>query len=81
MWKHLTATGLAGALVAFAMTPSIANEQFALTGIINLPDAQELFSFDISFVSPQTRTLAVAASRVVRQRGAVRDGHYRQDEP
>jgi hypothetical protein len=66
MWKNLTATGLAGALVAFAMTPALAvDEQFAPTRIVQLPDAQELFSFDISFVDPKTHTLAIASSRVI----------------
>jgi hypothetical protein len=65
MWKNLTATGFAGACLAMAMTPSLAvDEQFALTGIIQMPDAQELFSFDISFVNPQVNALAIAASRV-----------------
>jgi hypothetical protein len=66
MWKNLTATGFAGALLAMAMTPSLAvDEQFALTGIVQLPGAQELFSFDISFVNPEAHALAIASSRVV----------------
>ena len=66
MWKNLTATGFAGAFLAMAITPSLAiDEKFALTGIINLPGAQELFSFDISFVDPQAHALAIAASRVI----------------
>ena len=32
---------------------------------MQLPDAQILSAFDISFVDPASRTLAVAASRVV----------------
>jgi hypothetical protein len=55
----------AGALVAIAATPSLADEQFAPTGVVQLPDAQILSAFDISFVSPENRTLAIAASRVV----------------
>ena len=65
MWRNLTLTGLAGALLGMAVTPSAADEQFSLTGIVKMPDAQELFSFDISFVDPTSRTLAIAASRVV----------------
>jgi hypothetical protein len=66
MWKNLTATGFAGAVLAMAMTPSLAvDEKFALTGIVQLPGLQELYSFDISFVNPQANALAIAASRVV----------------
>jgi hypothetical protein len=66
MWKNLTATGFAGAFLAMAITPSLAiDEKFALSGIINLPGAQELFSFDISFVDPQAHALAIATSRVI----------------
>jgi hypothetical protein len=66
MWKSLAATGFAGAFLAMAVTPSAAiDEQFALTGVISLPDAQTLSSFDISFVDPQAHALGIAASRVV----------------
>jgi hypothetical protein len=65
MWRNLTATGIAGALLAFAMTPSVADEQFIPYQVVQLPDAQVLSAFDISFVDPASRTLAVAASRVV----------------
>jgi hypothetical protein len=63
-------TCLAGVLVAVAMTPSIADEQFAATGVVQLPDGQILSAFDISFVDPKSHTLAVAASRVVGSGGA-----------
>jgi hypothetical protein len=48
-----------------AVPASAVDEQFSLTGIVQMPGAQELFSFDISFVDPVSRTLAIAASRVV----------------
>jgi hypothetical protein len=67
---NLTATCLAGALVALATTPSVADEQFAPTAVVQLPDGQVLSAFDISFVSAENRTLAVAASRVVGSGGA-----------
>src|SRR5215470_16072444 len=67
--RFATACVGAGALVAVATTPSAVqsaqDEQFALTGVITLPDSQTLSAFDISFVSPENRTLAIAASRVV----------------
>ena len=63
-------TCLAGVLVAVAMTPSLADEQFAATGVVQLPDGQILSAFDIGFVDPKSHTLAVAASRGRRQRGA-----------
>jgi hypothetical protein len=69
MWSNLTATGLAGALLAFAITPSSADEQFIPYQAVQLPDAGVLGAFDISFVNPALRTLAVAASRVVDSRG------------
>jgi hypothetical protein len=69
MWSNLTATGLAGALLAFAITPSVADEQFIPYQAVQLPDAGVLGAFDISFVNPALRTLAVAASRVVDSRG------------
>jgi hypothetical protein len=47
------------------MAPAAADEQFAPTAVVQLPDTQILSAFDISFVEPQTRTLAIAASRVV----------------
>jgi hypothetical protein len=55
----------AGALVSVATAPSAADEQFALTAVISLPDTQILSAFDISFVDPKTHTLAIASSRVV----------------
>ena len=63
----LTAACLAGVLAPwlFAMAPAAADEQFAPTAVVQLPDTQILSAFDISFVEPQTRTLAIAASRVV----------------
>jgi hypothetical protein len=66
---NLMATCLAGALVAVAMTPLLADEQFAATTIVNLPDGQNLGAFDISFVEQGSHTLAVAASRVVGSAG------------
>jgi hypothetical protein len=71
MWKNLTATGLAGAVVAIAMAPSIADEQFAPTTIISLPHSEILSSFDISWVDKTSHTLAVAASRVTGSGGNV----------
>jgi hypothetical protein len=56
---------IAGAFVAMAAAPTVADEQFAPTAIVQLPDAQILSAFDISFVEPKTHTLAIAASRVV----------------
>jgi hypothetical protein len=56
---------LAGVLMAVAMTPSVADEQFAPAAVVQLPDGQILSAFDISFVSPQNKTYALAASRVV----------------
>jgi hypothetical protein len=63
-------TCLAGALVAIATTPSVADEQFAATAVVQLPDAQILSAFDISFVDPKSHSLVVAASRVVGSGGA-----------
>src|SRR5215831_11106693 len=69
-WKFAT-TCLAGALVAFAATtPSVADEQFTATTIVQLPDAQTLSAFDISFVHPKSHTYALAASRVIGSGGA-----------
>ena len=64
--------GLGAALAPWLLAvPTFAvDEQFAPTGIVQLPDAQILSAFDISFVDPATRTLAVAASRVVGSGGA-----------
>jgi hypothetical protein len=62
-------TSLAGVLMAIAITPSVADEQFAPTAIVALPDAGILSAFDISFVSPKNRTYALAASRVIDSRG------------
>ena len=65
---NLGAACVATALVAMTVTPSAADEQFAPTAVVQLPDGQVLSAFDISFVSG--RTLAVAASRVVGSGGA-----------
>jgi hypothetical protein len=65
MGKNLAVTCLAGALLAMAMAPSVADEQFSATGVVQLPDGQILSAFDISYVSPENHTLAVAASRVI----------------
>jgi hypothetical protein len=67
----LTATCLAGVLAPwlFATAPSVADEQFAPTAVVQLPDAQILSAFDISFVDPKTHTLAIASSRVVPSSG------------
>jgi hypothetical protein len=69
MWKSLTATGFAGALLAMAVTPSGADELFIPYQPVSLPNNGVLAAFDISFVKPKLRTLAVAASRVVDTRG------------
>jgi hypothetical protein len=68
---NLIAAYVASALVAvpMAVTPSAADEQFAPTAVVQLPDGQILSAFDISFVSAENRTLAVAASRVVAAAG------------
>jgi hypothetical protein len=42
-----------GVLMAIAITPSVADEQFVPTAVVNLPDAQILSAFDISFVNPK----------------------------
>jgi len=62
-------TGFAGALLAMAMTPSVADELFVPYQPVQLPNGGTLAAFDISFVNPNLRTLAVAASRVVDSRG------------
>jgi len=64
MGKSLTATGLAGALVAVVTTAVAADEQFKLTAVISLPAAETLSAFDISWVDKTSHTLAVAAARV-----------------
>jgi hypothetical protein len=69
-WKFAAACLAAGTLVAVATTPSAADEQFAPTAVVQLPDAQILSAFDISFVDAATHTLAIAASRVVGSGGA-----------
>jgi hypothetical protein len=69
MWKNLTATGFAGALLAMAVTPSGADELFTPYQSVQLPNTGALEAFDISFVRSKLRTLAVAASRVVDTRG------------
>jgi hypothetical protein len=60
---------VAGAILAMATTPSVADEMFSPTGAVQLPDNQTLSAFDISFVSAQNRGLAVSASRVVNSSG------------
>jgi hypothetical protein len=69
MLKNLTATGFAGALLATAVMPSAADEQFIPYQAVQLPNAGVLAAFDISWVDAASRTLAVAASRVVDSRG------------
>src|SRR5712671_2613496 len=70
-YLKLATTGLAGALVAMAMmTPSAADEQFAPTTIVQLPDTQILSAFDISFVEKGSHVYALASSRVVGRGGA-----------
>src|SRR2546428_11139246 len=43
-------TCLAGAFVAIAAAPTVADEQFAPTTVVQLPDSQIMSAFDISFV-------------------------------
>jgi hypothetical protein len=57
-------------LVAVATTPTVADEQFAPTTIVQLPDTQILSAFDISFVEKESHTFALASSRVVGSGGA-----------
>jgi hypothetical protein len=64
MGKNIT-VALAAALMAIAMTPSVATEQFSATGVVQLPDGQVLSAFDISFVSPENHTYVLSASRVI----------------
>ena len=68
---RLTAACLAGALASglFATTPSVADETFSATSVVQLPDSQILSAFDISFVSAQNRALSVSASRVIGSNG------------
>jgi hypothetical protein len=66
--RNLTPTGFAGALLAMAVMPSAAEEQFIPYQAVQLPDSGVLGAFDISFVNPALRTLAVVASRVVEGR-------------
>src|SRR5689334_10630204 len=68
-WRFATAC-LASAFVAIAAAPTVADEQFAPTTIVQLPDAQILSAFDISFVEKGSHTFALAASRVVGSGGA-----------
>jgi hypothetical protein len=63
-------TGFACALLAMAVTPSVADEQFIPYQVVQLPNGGNLGAFDISWVDAASRTLAVAASRVVDSRGA-----------
>jgi DNA-binding beta-propeller fold protein YncE len=70
MSRKLAATGFAGAmLAAVAVIPSAADEHFIPYQAVQLPDAGVLGAFDISFVDPASRTLAVAVSRAVDSRG------------
>src|SRR5215831_4475163 len=62
---------LAGAFMAMAAAPTVADEQFAPTTIVQLPDTQILSAFDISFVEKGSHTYALAASRVVGSGGAL----------
>src|SRR5712671_5407877 len=61
---------IAGAFVAIAAAPAVADEQFAPTTIVQLPDTQILSAFDISFVDPKSHTFALASSRVIGSGGA-----------
>src|SRR6266481_9762976 len=61
---------IAGAFVAIAAAPTMADEQFAPTTIVQLPDSQILSAFDISFVDPKSHTFALASSRVIGSGGA-----------
>jgi hypothetical protein len=69
MWRNFTATGFAGALLAMAVTPSSAQQDFIPFQAVQLPDGGTLEAFDISFVNPALHTYALAASRVVDSRG------------
>jgi hypothetical protein len=75
MAKHLTWTAacLAGVLAPWlcATAPAAADEQFATTAVVQLPDAQILSAFDISFVDPKTHTLAIASSRIIGSAGPI----------
>ena len=70
-YLKLATTGLAGALVAIAMTAMAADEQFKVTTIVPLPHAETLSAFDISFVDKTSHTYALAASRVTGSGGNV----------
>jgi hypothetical protein len=61
--KWITAC-LAGVLAPWliATAPAAADEQFAVTRIVSLPDHQVLGAFDISFVAPESHVFAVASS-------------------
>jgi len=61
---------IAGAFVTIAGAPTIADEQFAPTTIVQLPDTQILSAFDISFVEKGSHIYALASSRVVGSGGA-----------
>ena len=63
--RLIASLGVALAPWLLAVPASAVDEQFSLTGVVSLPGAQTLSSFDISFVDPASRTLAIAASRVV----------------
>jgi hypothetical protein len=67
--SNLISSCFAGVLTAIAITPSVADEKFAPTGLVQLPDGQVLSAFDISFVSPENKTYALAASRVIESGG------------
>src|SRR5271166_1020766 len=67
--SNLISNCFACVLMAIAITPSGADELFIPYQAVSLPNAGILGAFDISFVNPKLRTLAVAASRVVDTRG------------
>src|SRR5215468_7989327 len=62
---------VAGAVVAIAAAPTVADEQFAVTTIVQLPHSEILSAFDISWVDKTSHTLAVAAGRVTGSGGNV----------
>jgi len=60
---------LTAAFVSIAAAPTVADEQFALKRIVQLPDSENLSAFDISFV--HKHIYALAASRVAGSSGNV----------
>ena len=78
MWKKLAVTGVAGALVAIAMTPSVADEQFTLTTVVPIVkpggEPKVLDAFDISWFDKASHTLSVAASRVTSTASGLSNG-------